>query len=163
MLYRPYQSADFAALYALEELCFEPPIRYTRGWMRKLIANPNSATWIAEDTTEANKRMAGFSIVEWTAMPKGTVGYIQTIEVDPELRRHGIAAELLKRAEDSARAAGAVAIWLHVDVENAAAIQLYRSRGYAQKGREEHYYARHRPAFIYTKLLSATPAPASIL
>ncbi|HEY1804697.1 MAG TPA: N-acetyltransferase [Terracidiphilus sp.] len=154
--YRPYQPADFAALYALEELCFEPPIRYSRAWMRKLIANPNSAIWIAKEAAESNQQMTGFSMVEWTVMPRGTVAYIQTIEVHPESRRRGIAAELLKRAEDSARSAGAVAIWLHVDVENAAAIQLYRSRGYEQKGREEHYYARHRPAFIYTKPLGSS-------
>jgi ribosomal protein S18 acetylase RimI-like enzyme len=158
MLYRRYQPADFTALYALEEVCFEPPVRYSRAWMRKLIANSNSATWIAED----NKTMAGFSIVEWTTVPKGTIGYIQTIEVHPALRRRGVAAELLRRAEDSARAAGAKSIWLHVDVENAAAIQLYRSRGYVQKGREEHYYARHRPAFVYAKRLAAeSQAPHS--
>jgi ribosomal protein S18 acetylase RimI-like enzyme len=121
--------------------------------MRKLIANPSSTTWIAEESAAEEKTMAGFAIVEWTAVPKGTIAYIQTIEVHPASRRRGIAAELLKHAEDSARTAGAVAIWLHVDVENSAAIQLYRSRGYAQKGREEHYYARHRPAFIYTKPL----------
>jgi ribosomal-protein-alanine N-acetyltransferase len=153
MLYRLYQPADFAALYTLEELCFQPPVRYSRAWMRQLIANPNSATWIAEKNAGENKTMAGFAIVEWTTMPKGTVAYIQTIEVHPESRRRGIAAELLRRTEDSARAAGARSIWLHVDVENAAAIQLYRSRGYAQRGREEHYYARHRPAFVYAKPL----------
>ena len=160
MRYRLYQPADFAALYALEELCFEPPVRYSRAWMRKLIANPNSATWIAEETAVENKTMAGFAIVEWTTLPKGTVAYIQTIEVHPASRRRGTAAELLHRVEGSARVAGARSIWLHVDVENAAAIQLYRSRGYAQKGREEHYYARHRPAFIYAKSL-ASAGPAS--
>lgn len=154
MLYRPYQPGDFAALYALEELCFQPPIRYSRAWMRKLIANPNSATWIAEKNAGENKTMAGFAIVEWTALPKGTVAYIQTIEVHPASRRSGIAAEFLRRTEDSSRAAGARSIWLHVDVENAAAIQLYRSRGYAQRGREEHYYARHRAALVYSKLLA---------
>jgi len=155
VLYRPYKPDNFAVLYALEELCFKPPIRYSRAWMRKLIANPNSATWIAEDNAGENKTMAGFTIVEWTTMPKGTVAYIQTIEVHPALRRRGIAAELLQRAEDSARAAGARSIWLHVDVENAAAIQLYRSHGYAQRGREEHYYARHRPAFVYARPLGS--------
>lgn len=152
MLYRPYQPADFAALYALEELCFEPPIRYTRAWMRKLISNPSSATWIAEE----KQAMAAFAIVEWTTVPKGTVAYIQTIEVHPASRRRGIAAELLRRAEDSARAAGARSIWLHVDQENSPAIRLYEGRGYMRKGREEHYYARHRPAFIYAKPLAIT-------
>jgi [ribosomal protein S18]-alanine N-acetyltransferase len=156
MLYRPYQSADFAQLYAVEELCFELPFRFDRALMRKLIANPNSSTWIAEE----ERKLAGFAIVEWTTLPKGTVAYIQTIEVHPASRCHGIGAELLRRAEDSARAAGATAIWLHVDVENAAAIRLYESRGYARKGREEHFYARHRPAFVYAKPLSGVSDPA---
>jgi len=152
MLYRPYQPADFAQLYAVEELCFEPPFRFSRVLMRKLIANPNSATWIAEE----NDKVAGFSIVDWATVPKGTVAYIQTIEVHPASRRRGIAAELLRLSEDSARDAGATAIWLHVDVENAAAIRLYESRGYARKGREEHFYARHGAAFIYSKSLNAS-------
>ena len=150
MLYRLYQPADFAALYALEEICFQPPIRYSLAWMRQLIANPSSATWIAEE----NKTMAGFAIVEWTTVSKGAVAYIQTIEVHPALRRRGIAGGLLGRAENSACAAGAVAIWLHVDQENSAAIRLYESRGYKRKGRKSTYYARHRPAFVYAKPLT---------
>jgi len=153
MLYRLYQPADFAQLYAVEELCFEPPFRFSRALMRRLIANPNSAAWVAEKIAEENARLAGFAIVDWATVPKGTVAYIQTIEVNPESRRRGIAAELLNRAEGSARAAGATAIWLHVDVENFAAIRLYESRGYTRKGREEHFYARHRPAFVYAKPL----------
>jgi ribosomal-protein-alanine N-acetyltransferase len=158
MLYRPYQPGDFAQLYAVEELCFDEPFRFDRALMRKLIANPNSATWIAEE----ERKLAGFAIVDWATVPKGTVAYIQTIEVHPGSRRRGIAAELLNHAEDSARTAGATAVWLHVDVENPGAIRLYESRGYARKGREEHFYARHRPAFVYAKQLSGVgnPAPA---
>jgi ribosomal-protein-alanine N-acetyltransferase len=153
MLNRLYHPADFTALYALEKLCFEPPIRYTRAWMRKLIANPNSATWIAEDNAGKSKTMAGFAIVEWTTLPKETVAYIQTIEVYPASRRSGVGAELLRRIEDSARAAGAGVIWLHVDAENSAAIRLYESHSYARRGREEHFYARNRAALIYAKSL----------
>jgi ribosomal protein S18 acetylase RimI-like enzyme len=83
MLYRLYQPGDFAALYAVEELCFEPPFRFSRALMRKLIANPNSAAWIAEE----NGKLASFAIVDWATVPKGTVAYIQTIEVHPESRR----------------------------------------------------------------------------
>ena len=87
MHYRLYQPADFAQLYAVEELCFEPPFRFSRALMRKLIANASSATWIAEENSE----LAGFAIVDWATVPKGTVAYIQTIEVHPASRRRGIA------------------------------------------------------------------------
>jgi [ribosomal protein S18]-alanine N-acetyltransferase len=151
--YRLYQPADFPALYAVEELCFDAPFRFSRELMRKLIANPNSATWIAEE----NKKIAGFAIVDWATVPKGTVAYIQTIEVNPGSRRQGIAGELLRLSEVSAHVVGATAIWLHVDVENAAAMHLYEGRGYARKGREEHFYARNRAAFIYARTLAAAP------
>jgi len=163
MNYRPYQPADFTALYAVEELCFDAPFRFSRALMRKLIVNPNSATWIAEgklaeeDIAEQNKELVGFAIVDWATVPKGTVAYIQTIEVNPASRRQGIAGELLRLSEVSAQVVGATAIWLHVDVENIAAMHLYESRGYARKAREEHFYARNRAAFIYAKTLVAAP------
>jgi ribosomal protein S18 acetylase RimI-like enzyme len=152
MLYRPYQPGDFPALYAVEELCFAPAFRFSRSYMRQLIESPDSATWIAEEGAD----LIGFSIVQWPAERGESAAYIQTLEVHPACRGRGIGAELLIRAEASARAAGAHFIALHVDVENVAAIRLYESRGYARRGREEHYYARHRAAFIYAKpLLSA--------
>jgi ribosomal protein S18 acetylase RimI-like enzyme len=151
--YRLYTPADFPALYAVEELCFEPPVRFSRNYMRQLVESPDSATWIAEDGPEPKIELIGFSIVEWLAGPDGSAAYIQTLEVHPAYRGRGIGAELLDYAESSARGAGARVIGLHVDVENAAAIRLYESRGYARRGREEHYYARHRAAFAYAKPL----------
>jgi ribosomal protein S18 acetylase RimI-like enzyme len=147
--FRVYKPTDFPALYAVEQLCFEPPVRFSRVYMRQLIEDPNSATWIAEE----DAKLIGFSIVEWPADPGMSAAYIQTLEVHPAFRGHGIGAELLVRAEESARSAGAHIIALHVDIENTAAIGLYESRGYARQGREEHYYARHRAAFVYAKPL----------
>ena len=54
---RLYQSADFAALYAVEELCFEAPFRFNRSYMRELIESSDAATWIAEEDAE----LIGFS------------------------------------------------------------------------------------------------------
>jgi ribosomal protein S18 acetylase RimI-like enzyme len=117
--------------------------------MRRLVDSPNAATWIAAE----DKRMAGFAIVEWTEETGGVVGYIQTIEVAPDWRGQGIGAELLRRVEGSARAAGAEYIWLHVDAENVAAIRLYEANGYRNEGREEGFYALDRAALVYGKPL----------
>lgn len=95
--------------------------------------------------------MLGFAVVEWTTEETQNTAYIPTLEVLAEHRRRGIAAELLRRLEESAALAGAGLIWLHVDVENEAAIRLYRGAGYEQKGRHEHYYARYRAAEVYMK------------
>jgi ribosomal protein S18 acetylase RimI-like enzyme len=150
MLYRAYQPEDFDALYAIEEECFQPPLRFSRTYMRRLVSSSEAATWIAE---EEKREMAGFAIVEWSGEVSARIAYIQTIEVAPEKRRLGVGAELLRRVEQSARSARAGAIWLHVDAENADAIRLYEAYGYRRKGREANYYPRGRAALIYAKAL----------
>jgi [ribosomal protein S18]-alanine N-acetyltransferase len=149
MLYRPYRSEDFGGLYAIEEICFEPPQRFTRRYMRQLIDEPgtSTSTWMAEE----GGVLAGFAIVNWAQDHAGIVAYIPTIEVLPEWRGKGIGAELLRRLEGSAVAQKAVAIWLHVDAANERAIRLYERGGYETRGRADHYYARNRAAVIYAK------------
>ncbi len=149
MHYRLFEPPDFNDLYAIEEVCFQHPQRFTRRYMRQLIASPNSATWIAEE----DSALTGFAILEWAQQLSGIVAYIATIEVLHEFRNQGVGAELLRRIEGSANAERAIAIWLHVDMENAAAIRLYERIGYVNSGRAEHFYARNRPAAIYVKHL----------
>ena len=151
MRYRLYRGEDFDSVYALEVVCFEAPLRFPQALMRRLIASPRSATWLAEE--ESN--LAGFAIVEWMRRASGTIAYIETIEVAPEQRGQGIGRGLLARMEESARSAGAHTIWLHVEDGNAPAIHLYEARGYEFKGREENFYAGQRPARIYSKSLLA--------
>ena len=149
MHYRLFEPDDFDDLYDIEEVCFQQPERFTRRYMRRLIGSANSATWIAEEKA----KMTGFAIVEWAEQGNGVTAYIATIEVLPEFRKLGVGAELLRRLEGSANAERAVAVWLHVDMENAAAIRLYERLGYANSGRAENFYARNRPAAIYFKHL----------
>jgi ribosomal protein S18 acetylase RimI-like enzyme len=149
MHYRLFEPADFHDLYAIEEVCFKPPYRFTRRYMRQLIASSNSATWIVEE----DQTMIGFAILEWTSQSSGVIAYIATIEVLPQFRKSGVGAELLRRLEGSANAERAVAIWLHVDLENSSAIRLYERLGYQNSGRAENFYARNRPAAIYAKQL----------
>lgn len=149
MHYRLYQPGDFAQLYAIEEACFEPPLRFPRAYMRSLVESSDTATWIAEESG----RMAGFAIVEWASEDGETLAYIETLEVAPEARRFGIGAELLRCLESSAQSAGAELIWLHVDAENAPAIRLYESHAYERKGSEENYYPNGSTALIYAKQL----------
>jgi len=151
MLYRLYTPDDFDPLYAIEEVCFQPPFRFGRRYMRKLIDSATAATWIAEE----DGRMAGFAIVEWTQEVGGINAYIPTIEVVPEWRGQGVGGELLRRVEGSARGAHAPWIWLHVDAENAAAIRLYEANGYRNEGREEDFYSLGRAGLIYGKPLEA--------
>ena len=151
MRYRAYEPGDFAQLYAIEELCFEPPFRFSKATMRALTRDTHSVTWVAEE----DGSMAGFAIADLKAGTKSPAAYIQTIEVIAERRGRGVGGELIKRIEKSARDAGARAIWLHVDTQNAAAIRLYESHGYEMQRRAEDYYPRGRAAFVYHKDLES--------
>lgn len=150
MLYRAYKPADFTQLYAVEEVCFEPEFCFSRALMRDLVNSRDAATWIAEDGAQ----IAGFAIVEWAQKAQSITAYIATIEVLPQKRRLGIGNELLRLAEQSAQAAGAEEIWLHVDAENAGAISLYEAHGYERKGAKANFYPRGRTALVYAKKIA---------
>lgn len=149
MIFRPYRPEDFDALYEIEVLCFKPPLRFGRWYMRGLLQRRNAAAWIAEE----DGQVVGFAIVEWTDEDAGLAAYIQTIEVAPEARCHGVGRMLLGRVEDSALHAGADLIWLHVDEQNTIAQRLYGAQGYSARDRVENYYAQGRTALVYSKSL----------
>jgi ribosomal protein S18 acetylase RimI-like enzyme len=145
--YRLYREDDFTQLYAIELACFEPQFRFSRNTMRMLIADPSSATWVAEE----QEQLAGFAIVFWSQPPEQPLAYIQTLEVALAHRNRGIAGKLLRLLEESAKSAGAHVIWLHVAETNAPAIRLYQAHGYSQQGREENYYTQGTAALLYAK------------
>lgn len=152
MVYRPYEDEDFAALYALEEACFEPPFRFGRGYLRRLVARAGTATWVAEE----DGCLAGFAIVEFgDEEAERAIAYIDTIEVGRKWRGRGVGSELLRRIEGSAQCAGAAMIWLHVEAENHAALRLYEAHGYVREREEEHFYPQGRAALVYAKPLQA--------
>jgi [ribosomal protein S18]-alanine N-acetyltransferase len=148
---RLYMPDDFSELYAIEEICFWPPLRFDVRYMRQLVNSSNAVTWIAEE----NGHIVGFAIVKWTRPSRELIAYIETLEVSPEHRRKGIGGELLRRTEESARATDARAIRLHVDTENAGAIHIYQEHGFVCEGRVENYYSRCRAALIYSKPLES--------
>jgi ribosomal-protein-alanine N-acetyltransferase len=147
--YRLYEPEDFDALYAIEESCFQPPLRFSRGYMRRLIRRTNAATWVVEDSD----LMCGFGVVDWAEETAEVIAYIQTLEVLADVRGKGMGGELLRRMENSAWVSGASVSWLHVDAENAGAIRVYERHGYRLRGKERDYYGRGRAALIYGKPL----------
>jgi ribosomal protein S18 acetylase RimI-like enzyme len=69
---------------------------------------------------------------EVTLLPQGFVAYMA---VEPESRRDGVGAALLKAAEDEARRRGLPYMALMVTEENAAARELYTRGGYLTERR----------------------------
>ena len=144
---RPFEASDLPALYAVEEVCFASPLRFSRGLMRSLAHDSNCRTWMGI----VDNIRAGFAIVGLSGENPSSA-YIWTIEVLPAFRRMGVARQLLMRVEESARRAGCVAIELHVSERNPDALALYESAGYARIGVEPEYYGRREDAFRYRKL-----------
>jgi ribosomal-protein-alanine N-acetyltransferase len=67
---------------------------------------------------------------------------ILTVGVAPWARRKGVGLALMTAAMGAARAAGADAMFLEVDVDNAAAVALYEGLGFARAGLRKGYYDR---------------------
>ncbi len=67
---------------------------------------------------------------------------ILTIGVHPAARRHGVARALLNVCYAVLPALGADRLLLEVAVDNAPALTLYRSEGFAAVGRRTGYYKR---------------------
>ena len=146
---RLYLPGDLPALYAVEEVCFEPPVRFSRSLMRSLAEDENCRTWLGI----VDGIRGGFAIVGLTGDHDPKAAYIWTIEVLPVFRRLGIARELLARVEESALLAGCSSVELHVAEQNPDAVALYESRGFVRNGVDREFYGRDQDAFRYRKVL----------
>ncbi|MBQ2260848.1 MAG: GNAT family N-acetyltransferase [Loktanella sp.] len=103
----------------------------TRAWsvaeFRDLIAQPG--TVIAGDDR-------AFALLRVTL----DEAEVLTIATAPAHRRKGLARSVLSKAEQTAQAKGATAVFLEVAEDNAAARALYAQAGYTQIGRRPGYY-----------------------
>ena len=59
--------------------------------------------------------------------------YLSNMAIAPAHRRQGLAKRLIHRCERLARLWGYTSVWLHVDIENEAAVQLYTSLNYQKQ------------------------------
>jgi len=70
----------------------------------------------------------------------GTLLYITEVAVLPEARRTGAATRLMVGVDELATAKGIESLYLHVDVNNRAAITLYEKAGYRIIGKDDHHH-----------------------
>ncbi|HZL28472.1 MAG TPA: GNAT family N-acetyltransferase [Acidobacteriaceae bacterium] len=149
MEFRGYRPDDFEAMFRLDEACFGPPFRFSRATMRRFAEAKKARVVVAEQ-----EGLAGFCVMHVERVPGGCVGYIVTLDVAVAFRRRGLAAELMRRVEDTAREAGCQAMALHVSVGNDGAIRFYERCGYERSARAEGFYGKGGDAWIYRKALS---------
>ena len=67
--------------------------------------------------------------------PKGSLMYVTEVAVRPDNRRRGAGAALLKGVDEVAVLRNVETIYLHVDVENKAAVAMYEQMGYGHVGK----------------------------
>jgi ribosomal-protein-alanine N-acetyltransferase len=144
---RSARPEDLPRLWALDRLCFEPGIAYSRREIRRFLALPGAGSVLAETGGE----LMGFAL-GYPDAPD--VARVVTLDVHPDFRRHGLGRRLLRELLALLAAAGSTRALLEVDVRNSGAIEFYRGEGFRETRRLPSYYARGLDAFEMTKALS---------
>jgi ribosomal protein S18 acetylase RimI-like enzyme len=152
---RPYRPDDFETLFAIDQLCYDPAIAYSRRELRNYLRFPGADCILAE----AAGKTIGFCI---TAREKG-LGYVITMDVLAEHRRRGIGSALLHEAEQRLASHGVLQIALETATGNDAAIAFWQRHGYRNVGLRKGYYPGGRDALAMLKQLpiTKTPPPAA--
>ncbi|HEV2576212.1 MAG TPA: N-acetyltransferase [Acidobacteriaceae bacterium] len=153
MRLREYNPSDLGAIFALDEVCFAKPFRFSERAMQQFAEARNALTIIADD--EASGEIAGFCIAHVERARKGLVTYVVTLDVDPKYRRHGLARRMMQSIEEQASDAGCEAVELHVWVENDGAIAFYEREGYERSHMVKSFYGLGRHAYVYRKPLES--------
>jgi ribosomal-protein-alanine N-acetyltransferase len=118
--------ADLARLHAL---CFTAPPPWSAASFAGLLDSPH----VFLLTAPASNAFALGRVV-------GPEAELLTLATDPATRRQGLARALMIRFEESARARGALTLFLEVAENNAPALALYARCGFVQTGRRPGYY-----------------------
>jgi len=139
--YREATALDIPVLVSLDREYF-PHTAWPAEQFRGEIGKPTRFFLVGESDGEIMAYAGAF-------LPNsGGEGDIMTIAVKPEFRRTGIAKELIWRLESWAKARGAIAMMLEVDVSNQSAISLYASLEYETLNVRKNYYGYGKDAQI---------------
>jgi ribosomal-protein-alanine N-acetyltransferase len=154
MRLREYTERDLKTIFALDEVCFESPFRFSARAMKQFAEARNALTVVAEAETG---EIAGFCIAHVERAGKGLRAYVVTLDVAPLYRRHGLAGQMMQCIEQQALEAGCDSMELHVSVDNEGAIAFYERQGYERSHMVKSFYGLGRHAYVYRKSL-ASPA-----
>ncbi|MGA9884272.1 MAG: N-acetyltransferase [Candidatus Acidiferrales bacterium] len=171
---RAYAPADFDQLYAIDQSCYDPRIAYSRTELRQYLRFPGADCVIAEAKQEhsaepmpensaeaaaghnSTPAMMGFCITAH----KASWGYIITMDVLSNYRRHGVGSMLLIEAERRLIASGVRQIGLETATNNAPAIAFWQKHGYRKSGIRKNYYPGGRDAYSMAKRLTGIQSVA---
>ena len=128
---------DLDAMYKIEKECFTSEA-YSKGQLSYFMQSPNAVSFVAKRDNE----IVGF-IIGFIEKHDGiTLGHVVTIDVLPKHRRIGMGVKLLDELEQIFLKKGVKISFLEVRIDNEAARELYRKKGYTDLEPLEDYYAK---------------------
>ena len=130
--FRRAVNEDLLEISRIEEGTFPNP--YPHFLMERLIQDFPETFLVASDQSGG---IAGYCV----SSVEGTSAHLISIAVVKNLRRKGIATELLKNQLVLLEGHGVQELWLEVSTKNREAIDLYLKLGFSKTGVVEHYYS----------------------
>jgi len=101
------------------------------------------------DAPAPEKQIVGFCI----SARREEGGYIVTIDVLPQFRRHHVGSMLLAEIERRLAANGVREVTLETATDNDSAVAFWTKHGYRDRGIKKDYYPGGRDAFVMAKTL----------
>ena len=156
---RSFKPEDFDTLYEIDQACYEPEVAYSKRELRAYLRFSGSDCLLAEAEAESaaesaatpapENQIAGFCI----SARRDESGYIVTIDVLPEFRRHHVGSKLLAEIERRLASNGVREVTLETATDNDSAIAFWTKHGYRNRGIKKDYYPGGRDAFVMAKTL----------
>jgi ribosomal protein S18 acetylase RimI-like enzyme len=156
---RPVQLADIDAIMAIEEDRFDTVERYPRyhlySYIEKSLRDPAITPMLIAGSGDDP---AGYVL---GLLYKNGTGEIGSLAVATAHEGHGLGRALLQKVSDSLRNAGAIRLELEVRVDNPAAIHVYETEGFVNKGVLKGHYSTEAGEVDGYKMIKTFDRPAA--
>lgn len=160
---RPMRTEDLAAVLAIAAASPEAP-RWREADYRAYL-EPGAVPQLLRMAVvaEADGRVSGFAAASLLRDGTENRSELDTMAVDPAVRRRGAGRAMLASVLNWAAAHGARRMGLEVRASNTAALMLYRRMGFAEEGRRPAYYRDpEEDALLLGREVTPVSSPGSI-
>jgi ribosomal-protein-alanine N-acetyltransferase len=141
MKIRDAKAPDLHGIIEIERLAFDSP--WSLDSFERELSLPFSRLIVAEKDG-SQQRLAGF-LCRWLIADEC---HILNVAVHPQMRRAGIANQLMNDALAEARSKNAKVVTLEVRRSNVAARSLYRKLGFEERRLRRNYYGAGEDAIV---------------
>lgn len=139
LLIQQAESSDLSTLANIHANGFSHS--WSDGELEKMVSNKNYLCLVANPPKKTNSKPSGFVLVR-SILDEAE---IITIATDPNVRRKGVARNLMQEAIRQLEYDRKKKLFLEVDETNQAAINLYKSLHFKQVGQRQGYYSSAQP------------------